>query len=323
MSYRNASRWLLAALLVSVQSAHPAENFPAKTVRLIVPFAAGGGGDGAARPLAQALSARLAQQVVIDNRGGAGGIIGIETAANAAPDGYTLLLSTAGFAALPALHRTLPFDPVRDFTGVIVAQSGIYILVVNPAGNITSVNGLISYAKANPRKLDFASAGIGSTIHLAGELFKSMAQIDMVHVPYKGAGPAITDVIGGQVQTMFASALNALPLVKSGKLRALAVTSAQRSALVPELPTVAESGMPGFEATGWYGLAAPARTPKPIVRKLNADANSALRSPELVDLLKAQGLEPVGGTPEAATELIRKDVERWTRLIRDAGIKQQ
>jgi tripartite-type tricarboxylate transporter receptor subunit TctC len=323
MHYWKFLRLLAAALFASAQCAYPAETYPVKTVRLIVPFAAGGGGDGAARPLAQALSARLSQQVVIDNRGGAGGIIGIETAANAAPDGYTLLLSTAGFAALPALHRTLPFDPVRDFAGVIVAESGIYILVVNPATTFNSVKGLIAYARANPGKVDFASAGIGSTIHLAGELFKSMAQVQMVHVPYKGAGPAVTDVIGGQVQTMFASALNALPLVKAAKLRALAVTSAKRSALAPDLPPIAESGLPGFEATGWYGIAAPARTPKAVIQKLNSDANDALRSPEFIDLIKAQGLEPVGGTADAATALIRNDVMRWTRLIHDAGISYQ
>ncbi len=315
--------FLLAASFVTAAGANAADSFPDKPVRLIVPFAAGGGGDGAARPLAQALSTRLREQIVVDNRGGAGGVIGIESAANANPDGYTLLLSTAGFAALPALHRNLPFDPVRDFTGVVVAESGIYVLVVNPASSITSVRSLITFAKANPGKLDFASAGVGSTIHLAGELFKSMAGIDMVHVPYKGAGPAVTDVIGGQVQTMFASALNALPMIKAGKLRALAVTSARRSTLAPELPTIAESGVPGFEATGWYGLAAPARTPKSIVQKLNVAANAALRAPEFVEMLKAQGLEPVGGTPEAATVLIRSDVARWTRLIRDAGIKQQ
>ena len=247
----------------------------------------------------------------------------MQIAATATPDGYTLLLSTAGFTALPALHEKLPFDPVKDFTGVIVAESGIYILVVNPAAPLKSVKELIAYAKANPGKLDFASAGIGSTIHLAGELFKSMAQIDMVHVPYKGAGPAITDVIGGQVQTMFASALNALPLIKSGKLRALAVTSARRSTLAPGLPTVAESGVPGFEVVGWYGLAAPFRTPKAIIRKLNADANGALKSPNLIELLQVQGLETVGGTPEEATALIKNDVARWTRLTRDAGIPHQ
>ena len=300
-----------------------ADMFPSKPIRLIVPFAGGGGGDGAARPLAQALSARLGQQVIVDNRGGAGGIIGMEIAAAAPPDGYTLLLSTAGFTALPALHNKLPFDPVRDFAGVIMAESGIYILVVNAASPLKTVKSLIDYAKANPDKLDFATAGNGSTIHLAGELFKSMAQIKMIHVPYKGAGPALMDVIGGQVQTMFASALNALPMIKSGRLRALAVTSAQRSTLAPELPTIAESGVPGFDVVGWYGLAAPIRTPNAIVRKLNAQSNRALKSPDLIELLRIQGLEAVGGTPEEATGRIKNDVARWTRLTRDAGIPQQ
>jgi len=232
-------------------------------------------------------------------------------------------MSTAGFAAMPALHKTLPFDPVKDFTGVIVAESGIYILVVNPSSPFNSVKELIAYAKANPRKLDFGSAGIGSTIHLAGELFKSMAQVDMVHVPYKGAGPAVTDLIGGQLQTMFASALNALPMIKARKLKALAVTSEKRSMLAPELPTIAESGVPGFEVTGWYGVAAPVRTPKTIVRKLNADANAALKSPDFIERLLAQGLEPVGGTPDEATALISRDVTRWLKVTRGAGIRAE
>jgi tripartite-type tricarboxylate transporter receptor subunit TctC len=304
-----------------VANAESAEAFPSKSIRLIVPFAAGGGGDGAARPLAQELSARLGQQVIIDNRGGAGGVIGMEMAASAAPDGYTLLFTTAGFAAMPALHSNLPFDPVKDFAGVIIAESGIYILVINPAVPLKSVKDLIAYAKAHPGKLDFASAGTGSTIHLAGELFQSMTQIKMVHVPYKGAAPALTDVVGGQVQTMFASALNALPMIKAGKLRAVAVTSGARSTLAPDLPTIAESGVPGFEVTGWYGIAAPVRVPIAVVRKLNTDANHALKSPELAQLLRAQGLETVGGRPEEANTLLKNDVARWTRLMRDTNIR--
>ena len=298
-------------------------DFPNKPIRLIVPFAPGGGGDGAIRPLAPAMSSILGQQAVVDNRGGAGGIIGMEIAAKSPADGYTLLMSTVGFTALPGLYKKLPFDPVKDFTGVIVANSGIYILVVNPSLPLQSVKELITYAKANPGKLDYASAGSGSTIHLAGELFKSMAGVSMVHVPYKGAGPAIVDVIGGQVKTMFASALNALSLIKAGKLRALAVTSARRSALAPELPTISESGLPGFEVVGWYGLVAPAKTPKAIVQKLNAALNRALESPDLIERLHAVGLEPVGGTPEQATALIKSDVTRWTQVIRDARIPPQ
>ena len=311
---------MTAAAIALGPTAAVAQTFPSKPIRLIVPFVAGGGGDGAARPLAQALGARLEQQVIVDNRGGAGGVIGMDIAAKAAPDGYTLLLSTAGFTAMPALHKKLPFDPVRDFTGVIVAESGIYVLVVHPSVPFKSVKEFIAYAKANPGRVNFASAGTGSTIHLAGELFKSMAQVNIIHVPYKGAGPALTDVIGGQVQTMFASGLNILPLVKSGKLRALAVTTAHRSKLAPELPTIAESGLAGFELAGWYGLVAPIHTPAAIVQKLNAEANRALQLPDLVERLQLQGLEPVGGTPEQATALIKTDVARWSKVTREAGI---
>lgn len=300
-----------------------AESFPAKPVRLIVPFPAGGGGDSAARLLVQELSMRIGQQVVVDNRGGAGGLIGMEIVKNALPDGYTVLLSTAGFVAMPALHKRLPFDPARDFTGVITALSGAYILVVHPGSPFKSVTALIAYAKANPGKLDYASAGNGSTIHLAGELFKNMAQINWVHVPYKGAGPALTDVIGRQVKSMFASATNGLPMIKSGKLRALAVTSAKRSSLARELPTIAESGLPGFEVTGWYGIAAPVQTPRFIVARLNAEVNHVLRLPELAERLPAQGLEIVGGIADAATALIKGDVARWISVLRDAGLKQE
>ena len=297
--------------------------YPDKPVRLVVPFAAGGGLDGAARLVAQALAERLGQQLVIDNRGGAGGLIGMELVARALPDGYTLLMTHVGFTAMPGLHPKLAFDPVRDFDAVVVAASGVYALVVTLGFPARSVQELVAYAKSNPGKVTFASAGTGSTIHLAGELFKRTAGIDLVHVPYKGAGPALVDVIGGQVQTMFGTGLNVLPLAKAGKLRALAVTSAKRSTLFPELPTVAESGLPGYEVVGWYGLAAPARTPRPIIQKLNAETNRALQSPEMIERLRSQGLEPVGSTPEQAAALIRNDVARWTKIVRDAGMRSE
>ncbi len=312
----------LTACLVFAGAAF-CQNYPAKPIRLVVPFAPGGGVDITARLLAQSLSVNLGQQIVIDNRGGAGGIVGMEIVARAAPDGYTLLMSHVGFTAMPGLYKKLPFDPVKDFTGVVVAISGVYLLVVNPAVPVKSVQELIAYAKANPGKLGFASAGSGSSIHLAGELFKSMAGLDLLHVPYKGAAPALTDVVAGEVQMMFGTATNTLPMVKAGKLRALAVTSAKRSALAPELPTVAESGLPGFEVVGWYGLAAPAKTPRPLVAQINADTNRALQSTDLIDRLRVQGLEPVGSTPEEATDLIKNDVARWTKVIRDAGIQPQ
>jgi tripartite-type tricarboxylate transporter receptor subunit TctC len=271
--------------------------------------------------LGKALSANLGGSIVIDNRGGAGGVIGMEAVAHAAADGYTLLLSHSGFAAMPGLYRDLPFDPVRDFAGVVTAASGAYVLAVNSAEPFTSVADLIAYAKANPGRLTYGSAGAGSIIHLAGEFFKRTAAVELVHVPYKGAAPAITDLVGGQIRMMFAPAVNALPLAASGKLRALAVTSAKRSRLAPDLPTIAESGLPGFEVTGWYGLAAPAATAAPAVARLNAETNRALASADTVEQLRQQGLEPVGDTPEQATAWIRSEVAQWTKVIRDAGIK--
>jgi tripartite-type tricarboxylate transporter receptor subunit TctC len=222
---------------------------------------------------------------------------------------------------MPGLYRKLPFDPVRDFEGIITAVSGIYVLVVNPKVPFKDVAGLIAYAKANPGKLSYASAGVGSTVHLAGEFFKRTAGIDIVHVPYKGSGPATSDLVGGQVQMMFGPAVNTLPLAQAGNLKALAVTSAKRSALAPDLPTVAESGLPGFDVVGWYGLAAPAGTPKAAVERLNAAANSVLKSADLIEQFRLQGYEPVGGTPEEATAWIKAEVTRWTNVIRDAGIE--
>jgi tripartite-type tricarboxylate transporter receptor subunit TctC len=311
----------LAAAALLPQSAFAA--YPERAVRLIVPFAAGGAVDAVARVLGKALSSNLGASVVIDNRGGAGGIVGMEAAAHASPDGYTLLLSHSGFAAMPGLYRDLPFDPARDFTGVITAASGAYVLVVNARAPFASTADLVAFAKSHPGQVTYASAGAGSTIHLASEFFKRQAGIDLLHVPYKGAAPAMTDLLGGQVDMMFAPAVASLPLAAAGKLKALAVTSARRSALAPELPTVAESGLPGFKVSGWYGLAAPAATPAAAVMRLNAETNRALQSDGVIAELRGQGLEPVGDTPAAATAWIGAEVARWTAIIRDAGIKSQ
>jgi tripartite-type tricarboxylate transporter receptor subunit TctC len=295
--------------------------YPDHPVRLIVPFVPGGAVDAVGRLLGNAMTASLGQPVVIENRGGAGGVIGMEAAAHAVPDGYTIMVSHSGFAAMPGLYRKLPFDPVQDFEGIITAVSGIYVLVVNPSVPFKSVAGLIAYAKANPGKVSYASAGVGSTVHLAGEFFKNTAGIDIVHVPYKGSGPATTDLVGGQVQMMFGPAVNTLPLAQAGNLLALAVTSAQRSTLAPDLPTIAESGLPGFDVVGWYGLAAPAGTPKPAIERLNAAANNVLKSADLIEQFRLQGYEPVGGTPEEATAWIKAEVTRWTNVIHDAGVE--
>jgi tripartite-type tricarboxylate transporter receptor subunit TctC len=297
--------------------------YPERPIRLIVPFVAGGAVDGVARLIGKALSTNIEQAIVIENRGGAGGIIGMDAVAHAAADGYTMLLSHSGFTAMPGLYDKLPFDPVKDFDGVVTAASGALMLAANPAAPFNSIADLIAYAKANPGKLTYGSAGVGSTVHLAAEFFKRMAGVDLLHVPYKGAAPATTDLLGGQIHLMFSPIINVLPFVRSGQLRALAVSSATRSTLAPDLPTVAESGLAGFEVVGWYGLALPAGTTKAVLAKLNAETNRALASSELVGQLRQQGLEPVGGTPEEASARIRSDVAHWTKIIHDAGIKAQ
>ena len=316
---------LLASGLASAQSSaqSSAQDYPSKSIRLIVPFAAGGAVGAVARVLSTPLSASLGQSIVIDNRGGAGGIIGMDAVAKAQPDGYTLLLAHSGLTYMPGLYRKLPFDPAADFDGVVTAVSGTYVLAATNEAPFKTVTELVDYAKANPGRLSYGSAGIGSTLHLAAEFFKRAAGIDVIHIPYKGAAQATTDLVGGQLQMMFGPAVAILPLAQAGKIRALAVTSTRRSALAPDLPTMIESGVSGFEVAGWYGLAAPAGTPKDVVGKLNAAANGALAQPELVEQFRLQGYEPLGGTPEDMNALIKADVARWTKIIRDAAIEPQ
>ena len=319
-------RSLLTAALASTTAFYSGRAwaaYPDRSIKLIVPFAAGGGVDIAGRLLGKALSDNLGEAVVIDNRGGAGGITGMDAVAKSPADGYTLLTSHSGFTAMPGLYPKLPFDPVKDFDAVITATSGVYVLAVASSTPFKSVAELIAHAKSKPRTLTYGSAGIGSTVHLASEFFKRLAGVDILHVPYKGAGPALGDLVGGHIDMMFGPAVNILPLDRTGDLRAFAVTSAARSAMAPNLPTVAESGLDGFEVVGWYGLAAPAGTPEPVITRLNSEINRALRVPALVEQLQKQGLDPVGGTPRAAQDLIRLEVERWTRIIREAGIVAQ
>ena len=316
---------LLCTLLASGTASAPAlaNDYPSKSIRLIVPFAAGGAVGAVARVLSAPLSASLGQSIVIDNRGGAGGIIGMDAVAKAPPDGYTLLLAHSGLTYMPGLYRKLPFDPAADFDGIITAVSGTYVLAVTADAPVKTVGELVAYAKANPGKLSYGSAGIGSTLHLAAEFFKRAAGIDVIHVPYKGAAQATTDLVGGQLQMMFGPTVAILPLAQAGKIRALAVTSPKRSALAPGLPTMMESGVPGFEVTGWYGLAAPAGTPKHVVQQLNAAANGALTARELIEQFRLQGYEPLGGTPEDMNVQIKADVARWSKIIRDAAIEPQ
>ena len=298
-------------------------DYPDRSIRLVVPFAAGGGVDVVGRIIGKALSDNIGVGVIIENRGGAGGISGMDAVAKAAPDGYTLLVSHSGFAAMPGLYGKLPFDPVKDYDGVITATSGAYALAVATRQPWRSVADVIAAAKANPGKLTYGSAGIGSTVHLAAEMFKGMAAVDISHVPYKGSGPALNDLVGGHIDMMFGPLIAILPLHGNDQLRAVAVTSTKRSSLAPDLPTVAETGLTGFEMNGWYGLAAPAGTPKPVLERPNLETNRALKSADFVAQLEKQGLEPVGGTPSDASALIRSEVERWTGVIRAAGIKPQ
>ena len=296
--------------------------FPERPLRLIVPFPAGGAVDVVGRLLGNALSSAIGQPVVIDNRGGAGGIIGMEASARAAPDGYTVMVSHSGFAAMPGLYRKLPFDPAKDFDGVVTAVSGSYVLAVHPSVPFRSVAELIAFAKANPGKLTYASAGVGSTVHLGFEFFKRVVGVDILHVPYRGAAPAITDLVGGQVHMLLGSTALIDPFAKSGNVRALAVTSAKRSALMPGLPTIAET-LPGFDVVGWYGLVVPAGTPRDVTARLNAKTLRVLKSADLLEQFRQQGYEPVGNTPAEASAYIRSEVARWSQVIRDAGIEPQ
>ena len=313
---------LLCGLLCVGAAACFADDYPSHAIRLVVPFAPGGAVDSLARVIANPLAERLGQPVVVYNRGGAGGSIGMDEVAKAPPDGYTLLLAHSGLTYVPGFYRNPPFDPAKDFDGIVIAVSGIYVLAVNLDLPVRSVAELIAYAKANPGKLSYGSAGVGSSLHLAGEFLKHDTGIDIVHVPYKGPAEAAADMIGGRIQMMFGPSVTILPLAQAGKLRALAVTSARRSSLAPELPAMAET-LPGFEVVGWYGLAAPAGTPKQIVARLNAETNRVLQSPDFNAEVRKLGYETIGGTPDEAAARIKSDVVRWTKIIHGAGIEPQ
>jgi tripartite-type tricarboxylate transporter receptor subunit TctC len=299
-----------------------AQTYPNRPIRWIVTYPPGGPTDVVARAIGAKLTEAWGQQIVIDNRAGAAGIIGTDLAAKAVPDGYTLLFGTsAGLTINPALSNKLPYDAVKDFAPVSLLVLNPQILVLNNAIPANTVKELIAYAKARPGQLNYASVGQGSPNHLGMELLKALAGIDLVHVPYKGTGPAITDLLGGQVQLMFNSMPSVLPLVKSGKLKGLAVGSAQRSPAIPDIPTVAEAGVPGFENVTWYGMFAPARTPHDIILKLNQQVVKILAAPEMVQRLASQGAEPRSSTPEELVKFMRVESARWKKVIQAAGIK--
>lgn len=294
--------------------------YPVKAIRFIVPFPPGGGTDILSRALAQKMSEALGQPFVIDNRPGAGGNIGADIAAKSAPDGYTIFMGqTSNLAVNPTLYKKLPFDPLKDFAPITLVTETPLIIVVAQNSPIKSVQDLIALAKSKPGTINFASPGNGTVGHLAGEMFKRVAGVDMVHVPYKGAAPALTDLLGGQVNIYFASAAAAMGQIRGGSIRAIAVTSRKRSAALPNVPTVAESGLPGFDASSWYGVLAPAGTPKDIIAKLNAAAVKVMQQPELKGRMTDEGGEPIGDTPEQFAAFIKTETAKWAKVVRDSG----
>ena len=327
MHFIRRRQLILSAGLLPVASAWAQSSWPNKPVRIIVPFAAGGTTDILARALAPELGKAFGQTFIVDNKPGAGGNIGADMIAKSAPDGYNLLMGTVGTHAInAALYPKMPFDPVRDFVPITLVAGVPNVLVMNPAkaeaAKIRSVADLIAYAKANPGKLNMASSGNGTSIHLSGELFKTMTGTYMVHFPYRGSGPALLDLIGGTVDLMFDNLPSALPQIKSGKLKALAVTSATRSSAVPDLPTIAEAGpVKGFEASSWFGLLAPAGTPADIVNRIALETTKALQSPVLKERLLSQGAIPGGQTPGEFTKFIAAETSKWAQVVKASGAK--
>jgi len=308
----------LGALLPGVATA---QTYPSKPLRFVVTFAAGGGTDLVARAVAPRMSESLGQPIVVENRPGANGAVGAEYVARSAPDGYTVCVCAAGTMAIGPHLTKQPFDTLRDFAPISPLATSPFIVTVHPSVKATSIAELIALAKANPGKINFGSSGVGGAPHLSTELFKSMAGVDMVHVAYKGLGPAMTDLLGGQIQLMLADIGVVAPHLKSGKLRGLAITGSTRSPVFPELPTVAEAGLPGYAAGTWYGLFAPAGTPAPILARLSAGVREALAVPEIGNALVAQGVEPVAMTPEQFAAFARAEYAKWGGVIRSAGIK--
>jgi len=315
-------RLLLAGLMIcSIVSAAPAAEYPTKPIRLVVPFPAGGPVDITARTLAPRLGEVLGQRIVVDNRGGAGGILGSDIVAKSPADGHTLLLCTTGNAINVSLVKNLPYDIRKDFTAVSMIAIITSILVVHPALPVKSVKDLIALAKAKPDALSYASTGNGAPTHLAGELFKSMAGVKMTHIPYKGAAPALVDLISGHVQLSFISAPGSMQHVESGRLRVLAVTNAKRSLLLPDVPTISEAGLRGYESEGWHGLFTPSGTPKPAVDRLYREFAAILRDAKISAQLLAGGAEPVGMPPDEFAVKLNAEIEKWVRVVKSSGMK--
>lgn len=324
MNRRDVTAWVLSALawcVVAQLAWAQSGNFPERPIRFIAANAPGGGLDITARAIAPKLSAAFGQQVIVDNRAGAAGSIASDIVAKSTPDGYTIMVaSLGGLAVNTNLYKGLTYHPLRDFAPITWATSGSNVLVVHPSVPAKSVQELIALAKAQPGKLSYGSSGAGNAGHLAGELFSGMAGITMVHIPYKGGAPAMIDLLAGQIQLIFSSAPTAVPQVKAGRIRGLAVTTARRSVILPELPTIAEAGLPGFEADNWYGVVTTMKTPRAVIDRLNTEVVRALHAPEVKQALLTQGLEVRTSTPQEFGAYMRSEFDKWAKVIKDAGI---
>jgi tripartite-type tricarboxylate transporter receptor subunit TctC len=311
-----------AALALAPASAYPqASTFPSKPIRLVVPYPPGGGSDTIARPLAQRLAENLKQQVIIDNRGGAGGNIGMEVAAKAPPDGHTIVFAlTAQLAVNPALYRKLPYDPIKDYEPITLLASGPYVLVVHASLPVRTVKDLIALARAEPGQITYASSGSGSGGHLANELLNSMANVKMLHIPYKGGGPALVDLLAGNVQVLFSTWLAGKPHIDSGRIRALGVSTAKRLSGV-NIPTIAEAGVRGYDAGVWYAYLAPSGTPKDVVARLNGEILRAASHPDFKSVLNRAAIEPIGSTPEELSKFMKSEISKWAKVVKDANVQ--
>ena len=313
---------IATAILLAASGLALAETYPAKPIHFIVPYPAGGPLDTVARLLGQKVSESVREPVIVENRPGAGGNIGADQVAKSAPDGYTILMGAVATHAInPTLYAKIPYDPVRDFAPVTQVASTPNVLVVNPSLPVANVKEFIAYAKAHPGALNFGSGSTGSAGHLAGELFKAMAGVQMVHVPYKGAGPAMQDLIGGRIQLMFDNLASSLAQMRAGKVKALAVTTAKRSSLAPELPTIAESGLPGFDISTWFGVFAPGGTPRDVVQRLHDELVKALADPAVRETMLKLGAEPVGSTPAEFAAYIRSEARKYAEVIKASGAR--
>ena len=315
---------VVAVSLAGVGTVAAAQSWPVKPIRWISPFAPGGGADITSRIIAQKLGPALNQQVLVDNRGGAGGNIGVDLAAKSPPDGYTLVLGTIGPIAINvSLYKKLPFDPVKDLLPITQAANALNVLVVHPSLPAKTVKEVITIAKARPGELSFGSSGPGATDHLAGELFKTLTGVNMVHVPYKGGAPAMLDLMAGQVQTVFSTVSTAIGAIKGGKVRAIAMTGDKRFELMPELPTIAEAGVPGFEVRNWYGVFVPAGTSREIVMRLNGELTKILQMPDVKAKLLESGIEALHGSPEQFAAYIQSETKRWAKVVKDSGARAE